>query len=293
VERFKDAVEHWGEGRSSSIFSPSVAADRLRMVVAGRWERMCASPAMARTLRQANQEMDVRGILSAIRVPTLVLHRSGDAIPIGGARYITEQIPGARFVELPGSDHAPWLGDADAVLGEIESFLTGTRHGYDPDRILATILFTDIVASTERLAELGDRRWRDLLDDHFRLARRELERHRGREIKTTGDGLLATFDGPARAIRCAGAIRDGVRQLGIEIRAGLHTGEVEVLDQDLGGIAVHTGARVAAEAGPSEVLVSSTVKDLVAGSGIAFEDRGAHALKGVPGEWRLYAVASI
>jgi len=293
MARFRDAVDHWGEGRSGAIINPDVETDPVALAKAARWERMCASPAMARALHEANEALDVRAILPSIRIPTLVLHRRGDAVPVGGSRYIAERVPGARFIELAGDQHAPWLGDADAILGEVETFLTGARHSYASERVLATVLFTDIVSSTERLAELGDRRWRDLLDDHLRLSRRELERHRGREVKTTGDGLLASFDGPARAVRCATAILDGVRQLGIEIRAGLHTGEVEVLDQDLGGIAVHTGARVAAEAAPGEVLVSSTVKDLVAGSGITFEDRGVRVLKGVPGEWRLFAVASV
>ena len=207
-------------------------------------------------------------------------------------RHLAQNIPGAKYVELPGTDHSMWTGDSDAVIDEIEEFLTGTHKAVEPDRVLATVLFTDIVGSTERLAEVGDRRWRDMLADHYRLARRDLARHRGHEIKTTGDGLLATFDGPARAIRCANAIRESARGLGIEIRAGLHTGEVEILGQDLGGIAVHTGARVVGEAGPGEVLVSSTVKDLVAGSGIVFEDRGSRVLKGVPGEWRLYRVSS-
>jgi len=241
-----------------------------------------------------NYQIDIRHILPTIRVPTLIMHRSGDrALDVRGARYLAEHIPGAKYVELPGIDHLPWVGEStDASVDEIEEFLTGTHQVSEPDRVLATILFTDIVGSTQRLAALGDRRWRDVLDEHFRLTRHELARHRGREVKTTGDGLLATFDGPARAIRCASAIRDETRRLGIEIRAGLHTGEVQVLEQDLGGIAVHTGARVAAEAGPGEVLVSSTVRDLVAGSGIEFDDRGVHTLKGVPGEWRLFRVIS-
>jgi class 3 adenylate cyclase len=257
------------------------------------FRRLSASPGAAAALARMNAQIDVRDILSTVRVPTLVLHRTGDGVVhVGNGRYLAQHIPGAHFVELPGDDHGYPLGDTDAILDQIEEFLTGTVNPVESERVLATVLFTDIVGSTERLAELGDRRWRELLEEHFRLARRELVRHRGREVKTTGDGLLAAFDGPARAIRCASAIRNAVRQLGIEIRAGLHTGEVEVLDQDLGGIAVHTGARVAAEAGPGEVLVSSTVKDLVAGSGVDFEDRGTHALKGVPGEWRLFRVIS-
>jgi class 3 adenylate cyclase len=201
------------------------------------------------------------------------------------------RIAGARFVELPGIDHLPWVGDSvDVALAEIEEFLTGVRQAPEPDRALATVLFTDIVGSTERAAELGDRRWRDLLHDHHRTVRRELDRFRWREVHTAGDGFLATFDGPARAIRCAGAIVDAVRLQGLQVRAGLHTGEVELMDDDIGGIAVHIGARVADLAGPGEVLVSRTVKDLVVGSGIEFQDRGARPLKGVPGEWSLFSV---
>jgi class 3 adenylate cyclase len=230
-------------------------------------------------------------VLPAIRVPTLIVHRSGDRdIDVGGARWMAGQVPGARFIELPGEDHLPWAGDQDALLGEIEEFLTGVRHVVASDRVLATVLFTDIVGSTERASTLGDRGWREVLERHHALVRRELERFRGREIDTAGDGFLASFDGPARAIRCACAIRDGVRGLGLEVRAGLHTGECEMLGDKLAGVAVHTGARVASQAGPGEVLVSSTVKDLVAGAGLEFDDRGAQHLKGVPGEWRLFAV---
>jgi class 3 adenylate cyclase len=238
-----------------------------------------------------NIEVDVRPILSTIQVPTLILHRSGDRlVDIGGARYMAERIPHAKFVELPGEDHLWYVGDTDAILNEVEEFLTGVRHAPEPDRVLATVMFTDIVRSTERATEMGDSRWRDLLQRHHALIRRELARFRGREIDTAGDGFFVTFDGPARAIRCALAAIDAVRQLGIEIRAGLHTGEIELMGNKVGGIAVHIGARVMAQAGKSEVLVSSTVKDLVAGSGIRFQDRGMHALKGVSEEWHLYAV---
>ena len=202
---------------------------------------------------------------------------------------MAERIPGAKLVEFPGHDHLWWFGDQDAISDEIEEFLTGARHAPEPDRVLATVLFTDIVGSTERAAELGDRAWRDLLERHGEVVRRQLGAHRGREVKTTGDGFLATFDGPARAITCAREIAEGVKPLGIDIRAGLHTGECEVIGDDVGGIAVHTGARVSALADAGEVLVSQTVRDLVAGSGIEFEDRGEHELKGVPGEWRLFA----
>jgi class 3 adenylate cyclase len=237
-----------------------------------------------------NAEIDIRHILPAIRVPTLLLHSPHDlAIEFGASRYMAERIPGARLVELPGPDHLPWLSDADVVLGEIEEFLTGVRHAVEPDRVLATVLFTDIVGATEKASALGDRRWRDLLDGHNLLVRRELARFRGREIKTAGDGFFAAFDGPARAVRCACAVAPGMQSLGLQVRAGLHTGEGEIMGDDMGGIAVHIGARIAALAAPGEVLVSSTVKDLVAGSGLSFRGHGAAALKGVEGEWKLYA----
>jgi class 3 adenylate cyclase len=252
---------------------------------------MGSSPAANVALLRMNAEMDIRHVLPAIRVPTLILHSAGDRVLLpAGSQFLAEHIPGARFVELPGIDHVPWGDDGDAILDEIEEFLTGVRHGPEPDRVLATVLFTDIVGSTERAAALGDRRWRDLLEGHHDLVRRELGRFRGREIDTTGDGFLATFDGPARGIRCARAVSDGVRALGLEVRAGLHTGEIELLDDKVSGLAVHIGARIAAAAGPGEVLVSSTVKDLVAGSGLHFRDRGHQTLKGVPGEWHLFAV---
>jgi class 3 adenylate cyclase len=238
------------------------------------------------------RELDVRHVLPAIRVPTLLVHRTDDdLIRVDHSRYMAEQIPGAKLVELPGEDHLWWFGDQDAIVDEAQEFLTGARAIREPERVLATVMFTDIVGSTERAAKLGDARWRELLDGHETVVRRELARHRGTEVKTTGDGFLATFDGPARGIRCARSIAEGVRPLGIEIRAGLHTGECELRNGDVGGIAVHTGARVSSQAKAGEVLVSSTVKDLVAGSGIEFEDRGSHELKGVPGEWRLYAVS--
>jgi class 3 adenylate cyclase len=237
-------------------------------------------------------EIDVRHVLPAIQLPTLILHLIDDpAVPIAHSRYMAERVPGAKLVELPGIDHIPWVGDQDALLDEVEEFLTGVRPHAAVDRVLATLLFTDIVGSTTLATELGDRRWRDLLQSYYTLARREVGRGRGREIDTAGDGLFASFDGPARAIRCALAIVSAVRPLGITVRAGLHTGECEVIGEKIGGIAVHIGARVAAMAGPGEVLVSHTVRDLVAGSGIRFEDRGTHELKGVPGAWPLFAVA--
>jgi pimeloyl-ACP methyl ester carboxylesterase len=270
---------------------PSAARDERVRTWWARLLRMGASPGACVALLQMNDEMDVRHVLPAVRVPTLVLHSVGDqALDVRGSRYMAERIPGAKYVELPGSDHIPWGEDADAILDEIEEFLTGVRHGPEPDRVLATVLFTDIVGATEKAATLGDRRWRDLLEGHHAVVRRELGRFRGREVDTAGDGFLATFDGPARAVRCATAVRDGVRGLGLDIRAGLHTGECEVMGEKLGGMAVHIGARVAAAAGPGEVLVSSTVKDLVAGSGLRFQDRGLKTLKGVPGEWHLFAL---
>ena len=261
----------------------------------GRWfatqMRLSASPGAAIALSRMNAEIDIRHALPVIRVPTLVLHRTGDRDEhVEEGRYLAAHIPGAKFVELPGDDHLSFIGDMDAVVDEIEEFVTGARPDREPDRVLATVLFTDIVGSTEHAVRLGDRRWRDLQERHHALVRRELARHRGKEIDTAGDGFLATFDGPARAIRCAKAISAEVRELGLEVRAGLHTGGCELRGERVSGIAVHTGARVAAQAGPGEILVSSTVKDLVAGSGLQFEDRGVHALKGVPGEWRLYAV---
>jgi len=220
-----------------------------------------------------------------------VLQRVGDrGVNVEEGRWIARQISGAKYVELPGDDHLAWMGDTDGMLDEVEEFLTGVRRGPEPDRMLATVLFTDIVGSTERAAELGDRRWRELVEAHRAAVRHELERWRGRELDTAGDGFLASFDGPARGIRCALAACQAVRPLGLEIRAGLHTGECELVGQKLEGIAVHTGARVAALAGAGEVLVSSTVKDLVAGAGIEFDERGEYELKGVPGSWRLYAV---
>jgi class 3 adenylate cyclase len=239
-----------------------------------------------------NSQIDVREVLPSIQAPTIVLHRLGDGdSKAAEGRYIAARIPDARFVELAGDDHAPWI-DSDQILDEVEEFLTGVRRGPEPDRVLAAVLFTDIVGSTKQAAELGDRRWRGLLDQHHAAVRRELERFRGTEIDTAGDGFLATFDGPARAVRCAGAIRGAVRSLGLEIRAGVHAGEVELVGAGVAGIAVQTGARVAERAEAGEVLVSGTVRDLVAGSGLQFENRGDHELKGVPGEWRLYAVVN-
>ena len=284
----------WGTDDSFAVRSvaPSLADDeRFR-----KWNsqacRFAGTPASARAWFQITMEIDVRDVLSAIRVPTLVIHRSGDrVVPVEAGRYLAEHIADAKWVEQAGVDHYPFAGDRDALLDEIEEFLTGSRRSREPDRVLATVLFTDIVGSTERAAELGDRSWSSLLAEHHRLVRSELDRFRGKVSRTEGDGTLSTFDGPARAVRCACAIRDGVRELGLEIRAGLHTGEIELAETGVEGIAIHIGARITAMADASEVLVSSTVKDLVVGSGIDFAERGTHSLKGVPGEWRIHAVA--
>jgi pimeloyl-ACP methyl ester carboxylesterase len=287
-------LESWGVDVIRSLIqqlAPSIADDEELVQAHTRAALRAASPAAAAALTRMSAAIDVRHVLSAIRVPTLVLHRADEALA-PASRYVGERIPGARVVELPGADHMPWLGDQNAALDEIEAFLTGVRPHPALDRVLATVLFTDIVGSTELAADLGDRRWRDLLEEHNGIVRRELQRFRGRELNTAGDGFLATFDGPARAVVCAMAIRDAARALGLQIRFGLHTGELELAGSEVRGIAVHTGARVAGLAGPGEVLTSSTVKDLVAGSGLRFEDRGSHELKGVPGQWRLYAVAS-
>jgi pimeloyl-ACP methyl ester carboxylesterase/class 3 adenylate cyclase len=283
-------VETWGTGISLALLAPSRLQDETLVRWWSRFERQSMTPAVAQDIIRLNTEMDIRGVLPSIRLPTLVIHAAEDVIPIQGARWLAEQIPDAQFVELPGDDHWPWITEPDSSVDEVQQFLTGVRHEHEPDRVLTTILFTDIVESTERAAALGDKRWRDLLQRHDRLVGRELDRHRGRQVKATGDGVLATFDGPARAIGCARAICEQADALGVEVRAGLHSGEVELRDGDVGGIAVHIGARVANLAGPGEVLVSSTVKDLVVGSRWQFKDGGTHSLKGAPGEWQLYSV---
>jgi pimeloyl-ACP methyl ester carboxylesterase len=289
----RSILEHWGIEVIRFLLEqlgPSIADDEELVQAHTRAALRAASPAAAAALTRMSAMIDIREVLPAIRVPTLVLHRA-DEILAEASRYVGKRIPGAKVVELAGGDHMPWLGDQDAALDEIEEFLTGVRPHPTLDRVLATVLFTDIVGSTELAADLGDRRWRDLLEDHNAVVRRELGRFRGRELNTAGDGFLATFDGPARAVACAVSIRDAARALGLQIRFGLHTGELELAGSEIRGIAVHTGARVAGKAAPGEVLASSTVKDLVAGSGLEFEDRGSHELKGVPGEWHLYAVA--
>jgi pimeloyl-ACP methyl ester carboxylesterase len=285
---------YWGQDSQGMVelFAPSFAGDPQAVELTTRLERSAASPAMVEQIFEMFLDIDVRAILPTIHVPTVVLHRRLDRVVNRRAgEELAKQVPGARYVELPGIDHLPWAGDADAVLGEIEEFLTGARSVPEPDRVLATVMFTDIVGSTERAVEVGDARWRELLAAHQAAVRSELERFRGHEVKTLGDGYLATFDGPARAIRSGLAIAETASSTGLEVRIGLHTGEVELMDDDLGGIAVHIAARIGALAAAGEVLVSSTVKDLVAGSGIQFEERGAKQLKGIEDEWRLFAAA--
>jgi len=282
-----EVEREWGVEADLGTMAPNADEAMVRW-----WQaraRASASPGAARDLILMNSQIDVRAVLPAVRLPTLVLHRRGDHDSrLEEGRYIAA--PSPRHASLSSrEDHVPWI-DSDQVVDEIEEFLTGVRHGPDPDRVLATMLFTDIVGSTERATEIGDHRWRELLERHHELVRRQLERFQGEEVDTAGDGFLATFDGPARAIRCGQAIRDQARELDLEIRAGVHTGEVERAGRDVRGIAVHIGARVAARAGAGEILASGTVRDLVAGSGIVFEERGSHSLKGVPGQWALYAV---
>jgi pimeloyl-ACP methyl ester carboxylesterase len=284
----EEVERDWGAGFELTDYAPHEDPALLE------WYSTClrrsASPGAAAALLRMNSQIDTRHILPSIRVPTLVITRTGDRdVTVDEGRWLASQIPAARFVELPGDEHLVWAGDQGGLLAEIEEFLTGTRSASDYDRVLSTVLFTDIVGSTERARELGDRGWHDVLDEHHTRVRGVLEQYRGREVDTAGDGFFASFDGPARAIRAACAIREEVQTIGIQVRAGLHTGECELMRDKIGGIAVHTGARVAAAAEPGEVLVSSTVKDLVAGSGIVFADRGERELKGV-GSWHLYSV---
>ena len=282
----------WGTAATQMVAAPSIDWTDAAVRRWSRYERMALSPNAARAFFRLAFDADVRHVLPAIRVPTLVMHRTEDRfIPVEAGRYVADNIPGARFVELEGADHYPFTGDVDAVVAEIEEFITGARPEASSDRMLATILFTDIVGSTQLAADRGDARWRQVLDEHDRMTRAVVKNFNGREVKNVGDGFLATFDGPARAIKAATEIRRSLQGLRIQMRAGLHTGECERRGEDVGGIAVHIGARVAALAEPGEILVSGTVKDLVIGSGIEFEDRGTHALRGVPGEWKLYAVS--
>jgi len=283
----------WGGVVDLNTLAPSVMNDERFKQWWASYLRHSASPADALALAKMNTEIDIRHFLKAIRVPTLIMHRHGDRdSSVEGSRYMAQQIAQAKFVELAGTDHLPWVGDAEKLLNEIEIFLTGELHSVEPDRILATCLFTDIVGSTETAQSLGDERWRNLLQSHNEVVRNQLRHYRGREVKTTGDGFLTIFDGPARAVRCACAIRDELRHLGMEVRAGLHTGECEIMDDDIGGISVHIAARIMSKASGGQVFCSSTIKDLVAGSGIKFESQGLFSLKGIQGSWEIYSVVN-
>jgi pimeloyl-ACP methyl ester carboxylesterase len=283
----------WGGEADLSVVAPSLARDPQARARFTAWRRMSASPGAAVAMARMTTEIDVRHVLTAIHVPTLILHRATDRdVTVENGRYLAAHIAGAKYVEFTEGDHMLTTGNPGALVDEIQEFLTGVRYGPEPDRVLTTVLFTDIVRSTEQAAAVGDQRWADIRTAHHVVVRRELNRFRGREIDTAGDGFFAVFDGPARAIRCASAITSGVRAIGIEVRAGVHTGEVEMRQDGVTGLAVHIGARVMSLATANEVLVSSTVRDLVAGSNINFEDRGVHSLKGVPGEWRVFAVQS-
>ena len=290
---YRYVEEKWGTGESVWKYAPSMADDAGFKKIWARHERVGATPAAAKALMRMNQEIDISGVLSAIRVPTLVIHRTDDiAVSIEDGRFLAQHIPHARLAEFAGADHLPYIGaNADDIADEIEEFVTGSRPAVELDRVLSTVLLTDIVASTKRASDLGDRRWRTLLDQHDDLVRQEISRFRGREVKSLGDGFLATFDGPARAVRCATAIVEAARALGLEVRCGVHTGEIEMKGEDIGGIAVHIAARIAALAEGGQVLVSRTVRDLVAGSNLRLEERGAYALKGLSESMPLFAVA--
>lgn len=293
VQSFIDAIEtRWGTGDSVRFFAPSRANDDRFRAWWAKFERLGASPSAVIALTRMNCEIDVRHVVRSIRVPTLVLHRAGDSrVNVGAGRFLGQNIPTVKYVELAGSDHVAWVGDSDSILSELEEFFTGSRAHVDVDRVLATVLFTDIVDSTRRAVELGDRGWSRVLEQHDQIVRREITRYRGREIRALGDGFLATFDGPARAVRCASDIAERIHiELGFNIRSGVHTGEVELKGEDIGGIAVHMASRIADLAGPGEVYVSSTVRDLVAGSGLRFRDLGRHAAKGLPEELRLFVL---
>jgi pimeloyl-ACP methyl ester carboxylesterase len=281
---------NWGTGAMIDVAAPSQADNPEARAFFARMERASASPGMLAALALMFFQTDVRDVVPSVHAPALVIHSTHDRlVNVRNGRWLAEHLPNARLVELPGSDHLPWYEHPETILGEVQEFLTGARAAPEPDRVLATVLFTDIVDSTRTAAELGDRRWREVLDGHERVVQAALGRHGGREVKSTGDGFLATFDGPGRAIRCAREILDSAEPLGIRVRAGIHTGECEAMGDDIGGIAVHIAARVSALAGADEVLVSRTVKDLVAGSGIEFQERGQHELKGLPDTWGLYA----
>jgi class 3 adenylate cyclase len=293
IESSEEMAPHLYEGAIIEVMAPSLADMPFARDLFAKLQRYSATPGMLNQLFRMFLDIDVRPVLPTVSAPTLVLHRRGDrAVNYQASKWMAGQIPDAKYVELDGIDHAMFAGDIDAVVDEMEEFLTGVRRTIEVDRVLATVMFTDIVDSTKRASAMGDRAWRAVLDAQNDVLRHELGRYRGREVKTLGDGMLATFDGPARAIRCARAMTEAVRPLDIEVRVGLHTGEVELVDDDVAGIAVHIAARVGALASAGEVLVSGTVKDLVAGSGIGFVDRGEHVLKGIPDQWRIYAVGA-
>ena len=288
-------VKNWGNGDMVRRVLPSLAADPNMIPMLAKFERLSSSPGAIRTLLELNSQIDVTSILPAVQIPTLVLHRKTDAVvPVTLGRSLAQHIQGAKYIEYPEGDHGFWSGETDALLGDIEEFVTGNRDStlMELERVLATVLFTDIVDSTRSAATMGDQRWRRLLDDHDQLARQIIGRHRGNLVKTTGDGVLATFDGPGRAVRCALAFGDAAKQIGLPLRAGLHTGEVELRGNDIGGIAVHAAARVMGQCEPSEVWVSRVVTDLVAGAGLTFAERGSHEFKGLPGRWDLFAASA-
>jgi class 3 adenylate cyclase len=286
-----DVERQWGGPAQLDLLAPSAAGDEGLREFWARYLRLSASPGAAVALLKMNSQVDIRPVLSSIQAPTLIMHRTGDLdIDVGGSRYMAQQIPGAKFVELAGRDHLWFVGDTESILGEVEEFLTGVRQSETSDRVLATVMFTDIANSTALLTQIGDQRWRGLVETHNSLVRRQLQLYRGHEVDSAGDGFLAYFDGPARAIRCAQGIVSGALRLGLRVRVGIHTGECELADGKLRGVAVHTAARVMGAAQPGELLVSSTVRDLVAGSGLRFVDAGRHQLKGVPGDWQLFGV---
>jgi class 3 adenylate cyclase len=291
---YRYVEEQWGTGESARKYAPSMADDAGFKKIWARHERVGATPAAAKALMLMNQEIDISGVLGAIRVPTLVIHRTEDtAVGVEAGRYLAQNIPGARLAEFAGADHLPYIGEnADNVVDEIQEFVTGSRPDAEPDRVLATVMLTDIVDSTKRASDLGDRRWRALLDQHDDLVRQEISRLRGREVKALGDGFLATFDGPARAVRCAAAIVERARSVDLQVRCGLHTGEIELKGTDIAGIAVHIAARISAQAQGGQILVSGTVRDLVAGSGLRFVDEGARFLKGISEEVRVFSMVS-
>lgn len=292
--RFAERVRKWGNGDMMKIVAASQAQDKEAVALLAKFERLASSPGALKTILLLNRQIDVTSILPTVQVPTLVLNRKTDAVvPVVLGSRMAAQIPGARYIEYPSGDHAFWTGDTESLLGDVEEFITGLRDNgaAELERILATVMFTDIVDSTRRAAEMGDQRWRDLLDSHDHLARQIIDKHRGSLVKSTGDGVLATFDGPGRAIRCALAFSTAAQQIGLPLRAGLHTGEIELRGRDIGGIAVHAAARVMAQASSNEVLVSRVVTDLVAGAGLKFSDRGSYELKGLPGRWDLFAAA--